>query len=235
MELNLQAIREGWSTQTLLDTMINRVFSGKIAVVSSFGIESAPLLHMVAQVDRTVPVIFLDTGKLFPETLRYRDTLVERLGLTRVRAVPPNEATLAAVDSDGTLWRSDPSLCCWARKVEPLDEALAGFEAWITGRKRFQGGKRSDLALVESGDDGRTKVNPLAFWNEADLAAYFAAHDLPRHPLEARGYRSIGCAVCTRPTKPGENPRAGRWSGTDKTECGIHDRGAVVDARGAGI
>jgi phosphoadenosine phosphosulfate reductase len=235
MELTLKAIQEGWSTETLLETMIHRVFPGKIAVVSSFGTESAILLHMVAQVDRAVPVIFLDTGKLFAETLAYRDALVARLGLTDVRSVPPNAATLASVDPDGTLWRSDPSLCCWARKVEPLDEALLGFEAWITGRKRFQGGKRTELALVESGDDGRTKVNPLAFYGEAELGAYFAAHDLPRHPLEARGYRSIGCAVCTRPVKPGESARAGRWSGSDKTECGIHDRSATVDARGAGI
>ena len=151
------------------------------------------------------------------------------------RSIPPSAATLDAVDSDGKLWRSDPSLCCWARKVEPLDEALSGFEAWITGRKRFQGGKRSDLALVESGDDGRTKINPLAFFGQAELDAYFAQNTLPRHPLEAKGYRSIGCAVCTRPTRPGEDPRAGRWSGTNKTECGIHDRSAVVDARGAGI
>lgn len=235
MELNLKAIQEGWSTGTLLEAMIHRVFPGKIAVVSSFGTESAALLHLVAQVDRSVPVIFLDTGKLFAETLAYRDTLVSRLGLTDVRSVQPNPKTLAAVDSDGTLWRSDPSLCCWARKVEPLDDALAGFEAWITGRKRFQGGKRTELALVESGEDGRTKVNPLAYWGETELSAYFAEHDLPKHPLDARGYRSIGCAVCTRPTKPGENPRAGRWSGTDKTECGIHDRSAVVDARGANI
>ncbi len=235
MELNHRAIQEGWSSDTLLDAMIHEVFPGKIAIVSSFGTESAILLHMVAQVNAAVPVIFLETGKLFPETLAYRDALVASLGLTDVRSIAPNPATLKSLDPDGTLWRSDPSLCCWARKVEPLDEALQGFEAWITGRKRFQGGKRASLALVESGDDGRTKVNPLAFWGEAELDAYFANNNLPRHPLEARGYRSIGCAVCTRPTRPGENPRAGRWSGSDKTECGIHDRSIVVDARGAGI
>ena len=152
-----------------------------------------------------------------------------------MRSVPPNAATLASVDPDGTLWRSDPSLCCWARKVEPLDEALAGFEAWITGRKRFQGGKRTELALVESGHDGRTKVNPLAFYGEAELGAYFAAHDLPR--ASAGGARlSLDRLRGLHP--PGEarrNARAGRWSGSDKTECGIHDRSATVDARGAGI
>jgi len=235
MELNQKALQEGWNTETLLRTVIEQVFPGRIAVVSSFGTESAILLHLAAKVDRAVPVIFLETGKLFPETLAYRDTLIGRLGLTDVRSIRPDPAVIADLDPDGTLWRSDPGLCCWQRKVEPLDGALQGFEAWITGRKRFQGGQRTDLALIESGDDGRTKVNPLAFWTEEDMTAYFNAHDLPRHALEAKGYRSIGCAPCTRAVKPGESARAGRWSGLDKTECGIHDRSVVVNARGGGI
>jgi phosphoadenosine phosphosulfate reductase len=235
MHLNRTALEEGWSTETLVGAVVHRVFPGKIAVVSSFGADSAVLLHIVAGVERSVPVIFLETGKLFPETLQYRDTLIARLGLTDIRSVQPDPATLAALDPDGKLWRTDPALCCWHRKVEPLDAALHGFEAWITGRKRFQGGKRTELELIESSADGRTKVNPIAFWTEQDISAYFTAHDLPPHPLVARGYRSIGCAVCTRPVRPGEPQRAGRWAGMDKTECGIHDRGAVVDARGAGI
>lgn len=235
MQLNRTALEEGWSTETLLSAVVHRVFPGKIAVVSSFGAESAVLLHLVAGVDRSVPVVFLDTGKLFAETLRYRDTLVGRLGLTDVRSVRPDPAALREVDPDGTLWRIDPSLCCWHRKVEPLDMALEGFEAWITGRKRFQGGQRQELELIESGQDGRTKVNPLAFWDETDLSEYAKRHDLPPHPLVAQGYRSIGCGVCTRPVRPGEPQRAGRWAGLGKTECGIHDRSAVVDARGGGI
>ena len=235
MHLNRQALEEGWSTETLVRAVVHRIFPGKIAVVSSFGAESAVLLHIVASVDPSVPVIFLDTGKLFDETLRYRDTLIERLGLTDVRSVQPDPKTLATLDPDGKLWRTDPSLCCWHRKVEPLDAALEGFEAWITGRKRFQGGKRNELELIESGADGRTKVNPIAFWGEEDIAAYFKTHELPPHPLVSQGYRSIGCAVCTRPVRPGEPQRAGRWAGSGKTECGIHDRGVVVDARGAGI
>jgi phosphoadenosine phosphosulfate reductase len=230
MQLNRVALEEGWSSETLLRTMVQRVFPGKIAIVSSFGADSAVLLHLVAGVDRTVPVIFLETGKLFAETLRYRDTLVARLGLTNVRAIRPDPATLAAVDPDGTLWSRDPALCCWHRKVEPLDDALSGFEAWVTGRKRFQGGKRAELALIECGDDGLTKVNPLAFWTEEDIRGHFARHDLPRHPLEAQGYRSIGCATCTRAVRPGEPARAGRWAGLGKTECGIHDRTAAGPA-----
>ena len=220
------------SAQALLRTML-AVFPKRIAAVSSFGAESAVLLHMLAEADPSVPVIFLDTGKLFPETLRYRDTLVARLGLTDVRSARPDAAHLTRVDPDGQLWQDDPDLCCWNRKVEPLEEALNGFAAWITGRKRMHGGSRAGLDLVESGPDGRIKINPLASWNAADIAGYFARHDLPRHPLVAAGYRSIGCAPCTAAIADGEAPRAGRWSGTGKTECGIHLAHAATHARTA--
>jgi phosphoadenosine phosphosulfate reductase len=208
--------------EALLRDMLLRAFPGRIALVSSFGAESAVLLHMVASIDRATPVIFLDTGKLFPETLRYRDALCARLSLTDLRSVAPDAGRLARTDAQGRLWETDPDLCCWQRKVEPLDEALGGFAAWITGRKRNQAALRRALPLVEDGPDGRVKVNPLAGWDQDDIAAYFAAHDLPRHPLESQGYRSIGCAPCTRPVRAGEDPRAGRWAGREKTECGIH-------------
>jgi phosphoadenosine phosphosulfate reductase len=197
-------------------------YRGRIALVSSFGAESAVVLHMVAAIDPATPVIFIDTGKLFSETLAYRDRLVARLGLRDLRTARPPASRIESVDPHGTLWRSDPDLCCWQRKVEPLDEALAGFDAWITGRKRYQGGLRRNLPLVEAGPDGRVKVNPLAGWSGQDIAGYFAAHGLPRHPLAARGYASIGCTTCTRAVQPGEPVRAGRWDGFDKSECGIH-------------
>ena len=177
---------------------------------------------MASRIDPRLPVIFLDTGKLFAETLAYRDRLVAHLGLRDVRVARPDPARLAALDPRGALWRDDPDLCCWTRKVEPLDAALAGFDAWITGRKRSHGGARSDLPAVERGPDGRTKFNPLASWSAGDVARYFASHDLPPHPLSERGYRSIGCVVCTRAARPGEDARAGRWAGRAKTECGIH-------------
>ena len=214
----------GAFTATLLRWALHTRFPGRIALVSSFGAESAVLLHMIAAIDRTTPVIFLDTGKLFPETLQYRETLAARLGLSDIRIARPERARIAKLDSAGDLWRSDPDSCCWQRKVEPLDAALAGFAAWITGRKRFQGGARAALEPIEREPDGRVKVNPLADWTEADIAAYFARHDLPPHPLAARGFRSIGCAPCTRPVRPGEDARAGRWAGRAKTECGIHLR-----------
>jgi len=211
----------GWSTPDVLRDLLCRVFPGRIALVSSFGTESAVLLHHLSRNDRAAPVIFLETGKLFPETLRYRDALVDRLGLSDVRSVRPDAGTLAAADPAGALWQSDPDLCCWHRKVEPLDEALAGFPAWITGRKRFQGGMRGALPLIERGG-GRVKVNALASWSAEQLGQYMAEHGLPRHPLEAQGYRSLGCIPCTQPTTPNADPRAGRWAGRGKTECGIH-------------
>jgi phosphoadenosine phosphosulfate reductase len=201
--------------------LVGRCF-GRAALVSSFGAESAVLLHLVAGIDRSTPVIFLETGKLFPETLAYRDVLVRDLGLADVRSVRPEPAAIARDDADGTLAARDPDLCCWIRKVEPLDEALLGFDAWLTGRKRFQAAQRRALPVMERDDAGRWKINPLAGWRAPDIAAYMAEVGLPAHPLVARGYRSIGCAPCTRATQDGEDARAGRWAGRMKMECGIH-------------
>ena len=195
----------------------------RTALVSSFGAESVVLLHMAAQVDPALPVIFLDTGRHFPETLAYRDRLVRRLGLKDIRNAYPDAAALRRYDRHGRLFEDDPDLCCDIRKTEPLSEELEGFAAWITGRKRFQGGLRTGLETIEpEGGTGRVKLNPLASWDAPRIEAYRVTHDLPVHPLVARGYGSIGCATCTRPTGDGEDARAGRWFGIDKTECGIH-------------
>ena len=196
---------------------------GRTALVSSFGAESVVLLHMAAEVDPAIPVIFLDTLAHFPATLAYRHLLQERLGLLDVRDARPDLRLLGRIDPRGDLHASDPDVCCNFRKTEPLDEALSGFDAWITGRKRFQGATRSAVPLFEpeTGTE-RIKLNPLAHWGLEDLQAYLRSHDLPAHPLVAEGYRSIGCAPCTRPVAEGEDPRAGRWAGTGKTECGIH-------------
>ena len=221
------------SADALLSVMLTEVFPGRIALVSSFGTESAVLLHMVAEIDRRTPVIFLDSGRLFGETLRYRDALVRALRLTDVRSVTPAPAPLAAEDPDGLLFRRDPERCCALRKVEPLRRALAslgtwGFEAWITGRKGYQGGLRSGLPRVEAEVGGRIKLNPLADWRRDDIEDYFLEHDLPRHPLEAEGYLSIGCMPCTDRVACGEALRAGRWRGLAKSECGIHLPGALA-------
>jgi phosphoadenosine phosphosulfate reductase len=210
---------------------VEELFPGSIALVSSFGAESAVLLHLVAGIDRDVPVIFLDTGRLFAETFEYRTELANRLGLTDVRSVSPDPERLAAEDPHRALWMIKPDLCCHIRKTEPLARALAGFDAWFTGRKRFQNNVRSRLTMFEA-DGERIKVNPLAHWSAADLKDYAARHDLPAHPLVAQGYPSIGCVPCTSRVRPGEDPRAGRWRGLEKTECGIH---AGVEADGSGI
>ena len=164
----------------------------------------------------------IGTGKHFPETLAYRDELAAKLGLNLI-TVTPDPDELAAKDATELRWSYDPDGCCEIRKVKPLEKALADFDTSITGRKGFQASTRAGLPRFElDGTAGRLKFNPLANWSRADLDAYFAAHDLPRHPLESQGYPSIGCSPCTSKVKPGEDPRAGRWRGWDKTECGIH-------------
>jgi phosphoadenosine phosphosulfate reductase len=207
------------------------LFPDSIALVSSFGAESAVLLHLVSEVDRHLPVIFLDTGRLFAETFEYRTQLADRLGLTDIRIVSPDPERLAAEDPHRALWMTKPDLCCHIRKTEPLARALAGFDAWFTGRKRFQNSVRARLAVFEA-DGARIKVNPLARWSAAEVKEYAARHDLPAHPLVAQGYPSIGCVPCTSRVRPGEDPRAGRWRGLEKTECGIH---TGLEADGSGI
>jgi phosphoadenosine phosphosulfate reductase len=209
------------SGEALLRPMIEREFRGRIALVSSFGAEAAVLLHMVASIDRGVPVLFIDTGKLFGETLRYRDALAARLGLADVRTLRPDPAHVARADGDGMLWHRDADGCCGLRKVAPLGAALHGFAAWISGRKRFHGGLRAGLPAVEC-LDGRLKLNPLATWTAPEIDAAFAARGLPPHPLAAEGYASVGCMPCTAPAAAGADRRAGRWAGSAKTECGIH-------------
>jgi phosphoadenosine phosphosulfate reductase len=193
----------------------------RLALVSSFGTESAALLKVMADVDPAIPVIFLDTGWLFEETLAYRDTLIEKLGLRDVRSIKPLDETLSREDPDRELWFSDPDACCRIRKVEPLKRALAPFAAWINGRKRFQGGLRADIPVVEQ-DGIRLKFNPFANVSREQIEAIFKGANLPPHPLAASGFLSVGCMPCTSRTSPDEDARAGRWRGRPKTECGIH-------------
>lgn len=208
------------SAQTVLRAALME-HPGRIALVSSFGADAAVLLHLVAQIDRSVPVIFGDTGRHFPETLAYVDALGRQLGLTDLRRVGPTEEEVARIDPESLRASYDPDGCCAFRKVAPLERGLDGFDAWISGRKRFQATTRDAIEYREQAN-GRVKYNPLADWTSVDIEAYRRAHDLPRHPLVARGYLSIGCAPCTSAVRPGEDPRAGRWRGFEKTECGIH-------------
>lgn len=217
--------------QKLLRLAIEDLFRGKIALVSSFGADSAVLLHMVSEIDKTTPVIFIDTLQLFPETLAYRDRLVAEFGLTNLITVKPDEKRLAEEDPDKFLWASNPDRCCEIRKVLPLAKVLKGYDAWISGRKRFQTVTRAALPLFEA-ESERIKVNPLANWTQDQVESYFETHGLPRHELVAKNFFSIGCIPCTSPVRPGEDPRAGRWRGRGKTECGVHvmtpDAGADI-------
>lgn len=221
---DLQKAYEGLDGLALLRALLTEgPLKGRTALVSSFGAESVVLLDMVATIDPATPVIFLDTGKLFPETHAYREEVTELLGLQDVRLAAPAAGGLDRYDPKDNLWRTEPDLCCDIRKTEPLAAALQGFAGWITGRKRFQGHTRAALQVIEAdASAGRIKLNPLARWNSDDVERYRILRDLPTHPLHAEGYRSVGCKPCTRPTTEGDDPRAGRWWGLDKTECGIH-------------
>ena len=224
----LNARFAGVDTGAMLTELLAGELKGRIAIVSSFGAESAALLHLVAAVDKTVPLIFINTQKMFGETLAYRDELAERLGFTDLRVFRPDPYDLAARDQTGLRWSYDPDGCCDIRKVRPLRRALAPFDAWISGRKAFQAKSRAALPRFEI-DEGRLKLNPLADWSKDQLEAYIDEHKLPRHPLVAQGYPSIGCSPCTSKVAPGEDPRSGRWKGWDKTECGIHGEASASD------
>jgi phosphoadenosine phosphosulfate reductase len=221
------------SAPAVLDGALRDPQAGALALVSSFGAESVVLLHMVAVTHPATPVIFIDTRMLFAETLVYQQELAERLNLRDLRIVHAEPRDLAEADPDGTLHARAPDACCALRKTRPLARALAGFDGWITGRKRFQSDTRAalDFFEVEEGT-GRIKVNPLAHWRREDLQTYMEENRLPRHPLVRQGYPSIGCMPCTTRVAPGEDPRAGRWRDREKTECGIHFAGGRVMRKG---
>jgi len=201
---------------------VSDVLPGDLAIVSSFGADSAVLLHLVSQVDPSMPVYFLETGKHFRETLDYVEQLKQHLGLRNVHAIHPDPKDVARFDPTGNLWETDPDSCCHIRKTEPLEPITEQYGGWVTGRKRYQTRERGVLPHFELTTDDRIKVNPLAYFTDADVIAYRQAHNLPEHPLYDKGYKSIGCAPCTSIVAEGEDPRAGRWRGLNKKECGIH-------------
>lgn len=227
----LQTFYGGFDAVALLRVMIKEEFPGKIALTSSFGADAAVLIALVAEVEPSTPILFLETQKHFQETLDYVEQLKKQLGLTDVRMLTPDPQLVKNIDAAGTLWQTQPNRCCWMRKVEPLERELkrAGFEALITGRKQYQTKERHTMETIELDEDGRFKINPLARWSKEEIEAEFIDRNLPQHPLVAKGYLSIGCEPCTRPVKTGEDERAGRWAhtaefpgGEQKVECGLH-------------
>ncbi len=219
---DLNARYQHHSAADVLAHALNDPQVGATALVSSFGAESIVLLHMVAVADRSTPVLFLDTEMLFPETLEYQRDVADKLGLTNVQLIHPDRTQLGLRDPEHILHKTDTDACCNLRKTEPLEKALAGYDAWITGRKRYQGGQRTSLEFFEAEGDSRIKINPLAHWAPENVGEYMTNNRLPRHPLVSQGYPSIGCAPCTSKVAPGEDPRSGRWRGSEKEECGIH-------------
>jgi len=231
---DLNARYQHHSAVSVMEHALREPLLGRLAMVSSFGAESVVLLHMISLIARDTPVLFLDTEMLFAETLEYQKELSARLMLQDVRLIRATRAALFEHDNEGLLHLHDPDACCNLRKSEPLQEALEGFDGWITGRKRYQGGQRLDLQFFEADGVRRIKVNPLAHWNSTDLQDYIVENRLPRHPLVAQGYPSIGCAPCTTRVGDGEDARAGRWRDNDKEECGIHfENGRLVRSASA--
>jgi phosphoadenosine phosphosulfate reductase len=220
--LALNGMFDEMDALSVLRYAVSDVLPGDLAIVSSFGADSSVLLHLVAQVDPSMPVYFLETGKHFAETLDYVETLKRHLGLMNVHAIHPNPDDVKRFDPNGDLWETDPDSCCHIRKTEPLEPITEMYGGWVTGRKRFQTKERGVLPHFELTSDNRIKVNPLAYFSDVDVNQYKIDHGLPEHPLFAKGYKSIGCAPCTSVVAEGEDPRAGRWRGLNKKECGIH-------------
>ncbi|MDQ7071865.1 MAG: phosphoadenylyl-sulfate reductase [Rhodobacterales bacterium] len=221
MAKTLNAQYRGNAAIAILEGILRDTAPNKTALVSSFGAQSVVLLHMVSMVDRTLPILFIDTQMLFRETRNYQTALCASLGLENIRIVTPRNAMIAMHDPLNDLHQFDPDKYCDLRKSAPLEHALQGFGNWISGRKRFQGGHRTLIEHFEV-DNLRLKINPLAHWGQQEIATYIEENRLPKHPLIAKGYASIGCAPCTSPISAGEDPRAGRWRNHAKTECGIH-------------
>lgn len=219
--VNLQDRYGSLDGRELIEALAVKELPGRVALVSSFGTEAAVLLHKVSTIDKNLPVIFIDTGKLFEKTYQYRDQLVDLLGLTNVQTIKPSVLDIDREDKEGNLYKINPDTCCHIRKVKPLDKALEGYYGWISGRKRFHGGMRTNLPTIEI-SDGRIKINPLAMWPMKKIHDYYKEHNLPLHPLQEDGYLSVGCETCTAKPIAGQDSRSGRWAGQGKTECGIH-------------
>ena len=197
------------------------LFKNKIVYVSSFGTESAMILHMISEIDKNFPIILLNTNFLFSKTIDYKNELINIFKLNNFLEIFPNNADLKKYDPKDNLWKSNVEKCCEIRKVQPLKKFLENYDAWISGRKAYQGGERIDINPFEI-NNGKIVVNPLANFEQKLVSEYFLNHNLPRHPLFNEGYLSVGCTHCTHKSSNKNNPRSGRWVNQIKTECGIH-------------
>lgn len=223
VELNLATVRERLEAahpEEILRWTKDR-FHPSVAMSSSFQTQSVPLLHLVSNAYPALPIIFLETGYHFPQTLSFRDQLVEEWNLNLREMRGDKERERAAQDGPQPLYKTDPDTCCHINKVRPMNRALQDYDAWVSGIRRDQSPERADIEIVETTDDGMIRIHPMANWTDDDVQAYIQEHELPEHPLTSEGYESIGCWPCTKRPE-GDDARSGRWAGTDKTECGLH-------------
>lgn len=219
--LDLQDV-EQWTPHKIIQWAVD-AFGADLAMTSSFQQQSVVLLHIVSRVAPRLPILFLDTGYHFAETLEFKDQLIEAFGLENVQIIRPALSQEEQMAQHGpNLPQTNPDLCCYINKVLPLQEAMKQFRAWITGIRRDQSAARTNTPIIDIREDGLAKIAPLAAWTGDDVARYAEFHRLPRHPLYELGYKSIGCAPCTQPIQEGEDERAGRWAGHAKKECGLH-------------
>ena len=233
LEAVARRLNGAWSDLTavemLRNTFTESAFIKNPVVVSSFGADSAVLLHLLSLVEKSAEVVFLDTGFHFDETLTYRRELTRALGLTKVRVARVDPLAAKRHDALGRLHRDQPDACCQLRKVNTLDRHLRMNDAWISGQRQAQASTRLELQCVEVDRlRGKLKINPLAQWSESEIATYKVVNNLLEHPLESEGFLSVGCAPCTSRVIAGEDSRAGRWRGSAKLECGLHDRTHII-------
>ena len=218
-DLNLRFQKQ--EANEILYESINKFFFKKIVYVCSFGAESAVILHLISNISKDFPVIFLNTGKLFDETLNYRNDLIKLFNLTNIIEIYPEKFDLTKHDANEVLWKADHNKCCEIRKVNPLKKALKPYTTWISGRKGYHSNERREKKVLEI-VNSKFVLSPLINWSQNKITEYFESFNIPKHPLYKKGYLSIGCRNCTVTSSDSNNVRSGRWSNTKKTECGIH-------------
>jgi phosphoadenosine phosphosulfate reductase len=218
----LQIAAEAWSPERVLAWAFD-TFGAAVAISSAFGVEGMALIDMASQARQSFRLFTLDTEFLFPETYNLMDQVEQRYGIAVERVYPLISPEEQERVHGPALWQANPDQCCDLRKVEPLRRKLDGLRAWITSIRRDQTAARASAGKIEwDRQFGLVKINPIADWSSRQVWQYIREHDVPYNPLHARNYPSIGCTHCTRAVRPGEDPRAGRWSGSSKTECGLH-------------
>ena len=211
------------SPEIIIDQCINKLFKKKVAYVCSFGSESVVILNIIAKIDKSTPIIFLNTHFLFHETISYKNTLIKKFGLKNLIETFPTNTDLKINDLNNDLWKSNPDKCCHLRKVKPLKKELKYFDGWISGRKSYHKGDREFLNIFEI-QDRKIVINPLINQDQKSIENYFEENRLPKHPLIKKNYFSIGCTHCTSPAKNLSDMRSGRWEHLNKTECGIYNK-----------